>query len=186
VEHYTDISCLGGVFAKNTNRETKISRAEWRGKFSFKTGIFRKYPSLPFLPFAETLVTKFVKRYQLCVLCNIISVELNRYIMLGPENDKQKVLPLRASKGKQLFPEVTLSSVCLQFDRTSRMAVANSSTSRFGKANENDINDIANEKLVRYENISCAFYVTIVFAVFTLRRDACNKICKTLSVVRFM
>ena len=27
---------------------------------------------LPFLPFTETLVTKFVKRYQLCVLCNII------------------------------------------------------------------------------------------------------------------
>ena len=42
---YTDISCLGGVFAKNTSRETNISRAEWRGKFSLKTGIFRKYPS---------------------------------------------------------------------------------------------------------------------------------------------
>ena len=27
---------------------------------------------LLFLPFTETLVTKFVKRYQLCVLCNII------------------------------------------------------------------------------------------------------------------
>ena len=27
---------------------------------------------LPFLPFTEMLVTKFVKRYQLCVLCNII------------------------------------------------------------------------------------------------------------------
>ena len=27
---------------------------------------------LPFLPFTEKLVTKFVKRYQLCVLCNII------------------------------------------------------------------------------------------------------------------
>ena len=27
---------------------------------------------LPLLPFTETLVTKFVKRYQLCVLCNII------------------------------------------------------------------------------------------------------------------
>jgi hypothetical protein len=26
---------------------------------------------LPFLPLTETLVTKFVKRYQLCVLCNI-------------------------------------------------------------------------------------------------------------------
>jgi hypothetical protein len=26
-------------------------------------------------------------------------------------------------------------------------------------------------------------YETIVFAVFTLHRDACNKICKTLSVV---
>ena len=26
----------------------------------------------------------------------------------------------------------------------------------------------------------------IVFAVFTRHRDACNKICKTLSVVRFM
>jgi hypothetical protein len=47
---------------------------------------------LPFLPFTDTLVTKFAKRYQLCVLCNIIAVELNRYIMLGPENDKQKVL----------------------------------------------------------------------------------------------
>ena len=53
---------------------------------------------------------------------------------------------LRASKGKQLFLEVTLSSVCLQFGRTSRMAVANSSTSRFGKANENDINDILQSK----------------------------------------
>jgi hypothetical protein len=31
-----------------------------------------------------------------------------------------------------------------------------------------------------------AFYVTIVFAVFTLHRDACRKICETLSVVRFM
>jgi hypothetical protein len=29
-------------------------------------------------------------------------------------------------------------------------------------------------------------YETIVFAVFTLHRDACNKICKTLSVVRFI
>jgi hypothetical protein len=38
VEYYTDISCLGGgLFAKNTSRETK--------KFSLKTGIFRKYPS---------------------------------------------------------------------------------------------------------------------------------------------
>ena len=27
---------------------------------------------LPFLPLTEMLVTKFVKRYQLCVLCNII------------------------------------------------------------------------------------------------------------------
>ena len=35
---YTDIACLGGVFAKNTSRETK---------FSLKTGIFRKYPSQP-------------------------------------------------------------------------------------------------------------------------------------------
>jgi hypothetical protein len=26
----------------------------------------------------------------------------------------------------------------------------------------------------------------IVFSVFTLHRDACKKICKTLSVVRFM
>jgi hypothetical protein len=26
----------------------------------------------------------------------------------------------------------------------------------------------------------------IVFAIFTVHRDACNKICKTLSVVRFM
>ena len=49
-------------------------------------------------------------------------------------------------KGKQLFLKVTLSSVCLQFGRTSRMAVANSSTSRFGKANENDINDILQSK----------------------------------------
>ena len=54
--------------------------------------------------------------------------------------------PLRASKGKQLSPAVTLSSVCLQFGRTSRMAIANSSTSRFGKANENDINDILQSK----------------------------------------
>ena len=45
--------------------------------------------------------------------------------------------PLRASKGKQLSPAVTLSSVCLQFGRTSRMAVANSSTSKFGKASKN-------------------------------------------------
>ena len=43
---YTDISCLGGVFAKKIPVERwKISRAEWRGKFSLKTGIFRKYPS---------------------------------------------------------------------------------------------------------------------------------------------
>ena len=35
---YTDISCLGGVIAKNTSRETK---------FSIKTGIFRKYLSQP-------------------------------------------------------------------------------------------------------------------------------------------
>ena len=34
--------------------------------------------------------------------------------------------------------------------------------------------------------ISCAFHVTIVFAVLTLHRDACNKMCKPLSVVRFM
>ena len=27
---------------------------------------------LPFLPFTETLVTKFAKRYQVCVLCNLI------------------------------------------------------------------------------------------------------------------
>ena len=33
---------------------------------------------LPFLPFTETLVTKFVKRYQLCVLCS------NRIIQLLP------------------------------------------------------------------------------------------------------
>jgi hypothetical protein len=38
--------------------------------------------------------------------------------------------------------------------------------------------------LTKFVNvISCVFYVTIVFA---LHRDACNKICKTLSVVRFM
>ena len=37
--------CLGGVFAKNTSERRKISRAEWRGKFSLKTGIFPKYPS---------------------------------------------------------------------------------------------------------------------------------------------
>jgi hypothetical protein len=33
-EFYTDISYLGGVFAKNTSR----------GKFSLKTGIFRNTP----------------------------------------------------------------------------------------------------------------------------------------------
>jgi hypothetical protein len=32
---YTDISCLGEVFAKNTSQERK---------FSLKTSIFRKYP----------------------------------------------------------------------------------------------------------------------------------------------
>jgi hypothetical protein len=32
---WTDISCLGGVFAKNTSRETN----------NLKTGMFRKYPS---------------------------------------------------------------------------------------------------------------------------------------------
>ena len=47
---------------------------------------------LSFLLFTETPVTKFVKRYQLCVFMFHHSVELNRYIMLGPENDKQKVL----------------------------------------------------------------------------------------------
>ena len=29
---------------------------------------------LPFLPFTETLVTKLVKRFQLCVLCNLIRI----------------------------------------------------------------------------------------------------------------
>jgi hypothetical protein len=43
--HYTDISCFGGVFAKNTSWETKNFPAERRKKFSLKTGIFRKYPS---------------------------------------------------------------------------------------------------------------------------------------------
>jgi hypothetical protein len=38
---YTYISCLGGVFAKNTSLEIKFPSP----KFSLKTGIFRKYPS---------------------------------------------------------------------------------------------------------------------------------------------
>jgi hypothetical protein len=58
-----------GYLRKIPVERWKISRAEWRGKFSLKTGIFRKYPICKIV-FAETLVTKFVKRYQLCVLCN--------------------------------------------------------------------------------------------------------------------
>ena len=42
-DFYTDISCLGGVFVKNTRGETKNFPRQ--GKFSLKTGIFRKYPS---------------------------------------------------------------------------------------------------------------------------------------------
>ena len=40
-------------------------------KFLLHVGVFAK-SYLPFLPFTETLVRKFVKRYQLCVLYNII------------------------------------------------------------------------------------------------------------------
>jgi hypothetical protein len=54
-----------GYLRKIPVERRKISRAEWRGKFSLKTGIFRKY---------ETLVTKFVKRYQLCVYVTIVFV----------------------------------------------------------------------------------------------------------------
>ena len=35
---------FGGVFAKNTSQDEKFPQAEWRGKFSLETGIFRKYP----------------------------------------------------------------------------------------------------------------------------------------------
>jgi len=42
---YTDISCLGGYLRKIQVERRKTSRAEGRGKFSLKTGIFRKYPS---------------------------------------------------------------------------------------------------------------------------------------------
>ena len=38
-------------------------------EYLLHVGVFAK-SYLPFLPFTETLVTKFVKRYQLCVLCN--------------------------------------------------------------------------------------------------------------------
>ena len=38
-------------------------------RFNFFFMVFAK-SYLPFIPFTETLVTKFVKRYQLCVLCN--------------------------------------------------------------------------------------------------------------------
>ena len=34
-----------GYLRKIPVERRKISRAEWRGKFSLKTGIFRKYPS---------------------------------------------------------------------------------------------------------------------------------------------
>ena len=34
-----------GYLRKIPVEKRKISRAEWRGKFSLKTGIFRKYPS---------------------------------------------------------------------------------------------------------------------------------------------
>jgi hypothetical protein len=34
-----------GYFRKIPVERRKISRAEWRRKFSIKTGIFRKYPS---------------------------------------------------------------------------------------------------------------------------------------------
>ena len=39
---YTDISCLWEGYLR---KKRKISQAEWQGKFSLKTGIFRKYPS---------------------------------------------------------------------------------------------------------------------------------------------
>lgn len=45
IEHYTDISCLGGVFAKNTRRETKHFPRRMARKINLKTGIFRKHPS---------------------------------------------------------------------------------------------------------------------------------------------
>jgi hypothetical protein len=38
---------------------------------------------LPFLPFTETLVTQFVKHYQLCVLCNIIKQQTKSIIYLA-------------------------------------------------------------------------------------------------------
>jgi hypothetical protein len=38
-------------------------------RFNFFFMVFAK-SYLPFLPFTETLVTEFLKRYQLCVLCN--------------------------------------------------------------------------------------------------------------------
>jgi hypothetical protein len=41
---------------------------------------------LPFLPFTETLVTKFVKRYQLCVLCN------NRICRFYPNRNYSAIL----------------------------------------------------------------------------------------------
>ena len=34
-----------GYLRKIPVERRKVSRAEWRGKFSLKTGIFRKYPS---------------------------------------------------------------------------------------------------------------------------------------------
>jgi hypothetical protein len=39
LEYYTDISCLEGVFVKNTSRE-KISRAEWRTWIIYLSVIF--------------------------------------------------------------------------------------------------------------------------------------------------
>ena len=45
VNFYTDISCLGEVFAKNTSRETNNFPSRIAREFCLKTGIFRKYPS---------------------------------------------------------------------------------------------------------------------------------------------
>jgi hypothetical protein len=51
---------------------------------------------------------------------------------------------------------------------------------------EDGLLDIAAGKSVSLDLTFFHGICKIVFAVFTLHRDACNKICKTLSVVRFM
>ena len=42
--YYTDISCLGGVFAKNTSRETKNFQSQMAREFQFQDWYFSQIP----------------------------------------------------------------------------------------------------------------------------------------------